>query len=61
MVGRRDGCVESEDYRIVRLTAKEILKKFKLEGELIGFSTPTRQEFDDVEDKTLILKLKKKG
>jgi len=39
------------------ITAKEIAKKFKLKGKLISFGVATRQEFNEIGEKVLVMKL----
>lgn len=43
--------------KTTRITASEICRKLGLDGELIMFSTPTKQSFDKIEEKELVLKL----
>jgi hypothetical protein len=49
--------MNTETVHVVRITAQEIKEKFDLKGDIIAFSTPTKQNAEAMLDKQLLIKL----
>jgi hypothetical protein len=52
--------MDSKTITEIRISADEIKKRFKIEGQIIAFCTPTKQGKCDAKDKCLLLKIVKK-
>lgn len=55
--------MESETVQTIKITAKDIIKKFKpkfnFPGEIIAFNTPSKQNPSKISERILIIKIRK--